>query len=157
MLKMKKCLHFLKFHQKFTKQNDLIFVISCIFFCVSLFIVQRFSSDLFCYFTHIFLCFFIFLLCMCSFKGSPKKINTGGKRVIAVCDGGAGSSRSGSITKLVSKLKVFPCFPTLKALSLTLLASLFISRKCLFLSPHSLVSTSLAVPDRGERGPFRIC
>ena len=117
-------------------------------------IVQRFSSDLFCYFMHIFLCFFIFLLCMCSFKGSPKKINTGGKRVIAVCDGGAGSSRSGSITKLVSKLKVFFKLSYLEALSLSLLASLFISRKCLFLSPHSLVSTSLAVPDRGERGHY---
>ena len=31
MLKMKKCLHVLKFHQKLTKQSDLIFFISCIF------------------------------------------------------------------------------------------------------------------------------
>ena len=31
MLKMKKCLHFLKFHQKLTKQSDLIFLILCIF------------------------------------------------------------------------------------------------------------------------------
>ena len=31
ILKMKKCLHYLKFHQKLIKQSDLIFFISCMF------------------------------------------------------------------------------------------------------------------------------
>ena len=31
ILKMKKCLHYLKFHQKLIKQSDLIFIISCMF------------------------------------------------------------------------------------------------------------------------------
>ena len=34
MLRMKKCFHFLKFHQKLTKQSDIIFLILCIFHLV---------------------------------------------------------------------------------------------------------------------------
>ena len=34
MLRMKKCFHFLKFHQKLTKQSDIIFLILCLFHLV---------------------------------------------------------------------------------------------------------------------------